>query len=313
MPKILIAAGGTGGHLFPAQALAEQLSDGSPELELFFAGAKLSTNSYFDKENYRFYDVASTTPFRGGVVAALKSVGILLKGIGESLKLLSKERPSLVIGFGSFHVFPLLCAAVLKRIPIVLFESNAIPGKVVRLFSKKAKWTGIYFSSARNYLKGHVIDVEIPVRKAIDLSLSKQTARRQFGLSPDVMTLLIFGGSQGAKGINKNILEMLPLLKNAGLFFQCIHFTGCDETATEVSRRCLELGVGCYAKKFEKRMDLAWGAADAVICRAGAMTLAELLRSEVPGILIPYPSASDGHQLKMRSFWKNKSGGQCIY
>lgn len=308
MPKkILIAAGGTGGHLFPAQALSDQLLKEHPDLELFFAGAKLSTNAYFDKEKFRFYDVSSTTPFRGSPFAALKAIWILLKGIRDSLRLLSKEKPALVVGFGSFHVFPILCAAVLKKIPIALFESNAIPGKVVRLFSKKAKWTGVYFSAAKDYLQGATRDVEIPTRTGTHSCLSKQEARQFFGLDPDATTLLIFGGSQGAQGINNKILQMLPLLKKENL--QLIHLTGCDAMALLVAKRCKELGISCCAKKFEKRMDAAWNAADAVICRAGAMTLAELLLYEVPGILIPYPSASDQHQLKNALFIEKNVGG----
>ncbi len=147
--KILFAAGGTGGHLFPAQALAEQLMGDS--VELLFAGARLSQNAYFDKTKFPYHDIASTTPFRGGVLKALKSTGILIKGIRESLRLLSQEKPDLVVGFGSFHAFPVLCAAVLKKIPLVLFESNAIPGKVIRLFSKRAVFDSEFtFPKRRN-------------------------------------------------------------------------------------------------------------------------------------------------------------------
>lgn len=307
--KILIAAGGTGGHLFPAQALAEQLLKRNTDFELFFAGAKLSTNIYFDKEKFRFYDIASTTPFRGNLLTALRSIAILIKGITESFRLFSKEKPDLVVGFGSFHVFPLLCVAVIMRTPIVLFESNAIPGKVVRLFSKKAKLTGVYFSDARNYLKGCTVDVEIPVKLATAVPISKQQARKQLNLDPDKMTLLVFGGSQGARGINKNILEVLPLLKKENLSLQLIHLTGCEETVAKVTQLCNQLGISCCVKKFETQMAIAWGAADAVICRAGAMTLAELLHHEVPGILIPYPAASDQHQLKNALFLEKTVGG----
>ncbi len=307
--KILIAAGGTGGHLFPAQTLSDQLLKEHPDLELFFAGAKLSSNAYFDQKKFRFYDIASTTPFRGGPLAVLKSIGVLINGIKESVHLLSKEKPMLIVGFGSFHVFPILFAAVIKKIPIVLFESNAIPGKVVRLFSKKAQWTGIYFSAAKDYLKGATHEVEIPTRVETNLCISKQEARRRFGLNPDTPTLLIFGGSQGAQEINNKILQMLSLLKNEKLSFQLIHLTGCDAMAMRVEQCCNELGITCYAKKFEKRMEVAWEAADIVVCRSGAMTLAELLFHEVPGVLIPYPFASDQHQLKNALFIEKNVGG----
>ncbi len=306
--KILFAAGGTGGHLFPAQALAEQLiGDG---VELLFAGARLSQNVYFDKTKFPYHDIASTTPFRGGLLKALKSTSILIKGVRESLRLLTKEKPDLVVGFGSFHAFPVLCAAVLKKIPLVLFESNAIPGKVIRLFSKRADLTGIYFSEAKNYLKGKTVEVEIPVRGSCTIEpVSKQEALVQFNLDPDLPTLLVFGGSQGAKSINGTILGLLPILSHEKLPFQLIHFTGNEETALEISRLCEQLNIPCYAKKFEPRMQLAWSAADIAICRSGAMTLSELLHHEVPGILIPYPAASDGHQLKNALFLEKQVGG----
>lgn len=308
--KILIAAGGTGGHLFPAQALAEQLLEEDPLIELFFAGSGLSLNPYLNKERFRFCEVVSTTPFRGSFLKALKSVFLLMRGIKESYALLLKEKPTLIVGFGSFHTFPLLCAAVLRKVPIALFESNAIPGKVVRLFSKRAQLTGIYFSEARRYLKGNTVEVEIPTQSSLTPSaLSKQQAREELGLDPHLPTLLVFGGSQGAQGINRNIIGILPLLKKASHPFQLIHLTGCEETALSVRKLCEELEIRCYIKKFEKGMQKVWSAADKVICRAGAMTLSELLHYEVPGILIPYPAASDGHQLKNALFIEQKVGG----
>jgi UDP-N-acetylglucosamine--N-acetylmuramyl-(pentapeptide) pyrophosphoryl-undecaprenol N-acetylglucosamine transferase len=305
--KILMAAGGTGGHLFPAQALAEQLLEEDPSIELFFAGARLSTNTYLDRERFRFYDVASATPFRGSVLKALLT---LLKGVKESYALLSKEKPTLVVGFGSFHVFPLLLAAVLKRVPLVLFESNAIPGKVVRLFSKRAKWTGIYFSTAKEYLNGEIVEVEIPSSQR--LPLSKQQACEELHLDPHLKTLLVFGGSQGAQKINQQLLATLPLLKQQGLCFQLIHLTGCSNTASATSALCQELAIPCYSQTFEKRMDLVWAATDFAICRAGAMTLSELLCNEVPSILIPYPTASDQHQLKNARFMQTQVGGATV-
>lgn len=308
--KIVFAAGGTGGHLFPAQALASQLMEENASIDLFFAGARLNVNPYFDKGKFRFYDVASTTPYHGSFLKIFKSAAILIKGVLESYQLLSKEKPALIVGFGSFHAFPVLCAAVIKRIPLVLFESNAIPGKVIRLFSKKAEFTGIYFSDVKDYLKGRTVDVDIPTKSTnCSKILSKQGARAGLNLDPNLTTLLVFGGSQGAKGINKNILGMLPLLKEEKLPFQLIHLTGCDEITTEVTQLCALLNIPCYVKKFEKQMDIVWRAADLAICRSGAMTLSELLYHEVPAILIPYPAASDQHQLKNALFLEKKVGG----
>jgi len=291
--KILFAAGGTGGHLFPAQTVAaELLKEGN--IEVLFAGAGLKENRYFDREKFSYKEVVSTTPFRGGLFKAIRSIGILLSGILSSLRLLKEEKPDLIIGFGSFHTFPVLCAARLKKIPILLFESNSIPGKVVRFFSKKAVCTALFFPEANRYLKGKTVAVEMP--QAAQKKYSPEEARRLFGLDPDKPTLLVFGGSQGAKAINNQILSFLK--EKGSSSFQLIHFTGNAETAAEVEKVCNSLSIPCYVRPFEKQMAIAWSGADLVLCRSGAMTVAELMHYEVPGILVPYPFASDDHQLK---------------
>lgn len=304
---IVFAAGGTGGHLFPAQALAEQILQKTSHFQIFFAGADLQANPYFDKEKFVGCNITSSTPFRGNPFKAIK---ILFAGVQESIRFLEEKKPSLVVGFGSFHSFPILCAAVLKKIPLVLFESNAIPGKVVRFFSRKAEWTGIHFAETERYLKGKTIDVHIPSTTLLEDSLlSKEEARRQFGLKPDLFTLLVFGGSQGAQEINKLIDGMLPLLEKEKFPLQLIHFTGNEPMAQEIRLLCRHLQVPCYVKKFEKQMDIAWRACDLAICRSGAMTLSELLRYKVPAILIPYPRAADGHQLKNALFFEKEVKG----
>src|SRR5262249_19297128 len=161
-----------------------------------------------------------------------------------------------------------------------------------RLFSRKARFTGIYFSEARKYLKGKIVDVEIPKRtEGSSPRLDPQEARSLWGLDPDVATLLVFGGSQGAKGINEAVCGLLPLLSSAKLPVQLLHFTGDECMAAKMSQLCHSLGISSYVKKFEPQMHIAWSAADIVVCRAGAMTLSELLRYEVPGVLVPYPKA----------------------
>ncbi len=306
--KVIFAAGGTGGHLFPAQGLAEQIQKNKPEIELLFAGAKLSDNVHFDKTKFSFYDITSMTPFSGNIFKAFKSIGLLLLGIFESLSLLSEKKPDLVIGFGSFHAFPVLCAAAIKKIPFILFESNSIPGKVIKLFSKKAIVTAIYFEEAKHYLKGKTVEVEIPIKSFQSRSLVPQEdARHLLGLDPKLPTLLVFGGSQGAKQINKYLIELLPILKRETPF-QLIHLTGSEEIASDVRIICAALKIPCYVKKFETRMDLVWNSADIALCRSGAMTLSEIFYYGVPAILIPYPFAADQHQLKNAQFLQEVGG-----
>jgi UDP-N-acetylglucosamine--N-acetylmuramyl-(pentapeptide) pyrophosphoryl-undecaprenol N-acetylglucosamine transferase len=309
--KLIFAAGGTGGHLFPAQALAEQLLKEKPDLNLLFAGANLSRNAYFDRSKFAYYDIQSMTPFQGSLLKKVKSFWTLLKGIFASILLLKREKPDLIVGFGSFHAFPILGAAKVLNIPIVLFESNAIPGKVVRFFSKKALFTGIFFPETKKHLSGTLFEVDIPQKKTLskDSVLEPQAARQLLGLDSKLLTVLVFGGSQGAKGINKHMLDLVPLIHKQKLAVQWIHFTGNEETTMQMIKLCETLSVPCCVKTFEPRIGIAWQAADLVICRAGAMTLAELLYYEVPGILIPYPFAADRHQLKNALFIENQVKG----
>ncbi len=312
--KIIFAAGGTGGHLFPAQALAEQVQKKMPHITVLFAGAHLSGNVHFDKTKFPFSDVSSATPFGRNLFKALRSLACLFTGIRQSFSLLASREPDLVIGFGSFHAFPVLFAAVMKRIPVILFESNAIPGKVVRLFSKRTLFTAVYFSSAKQHLKGKTIEVEIPIKNPESRQkIDAKQARTELGLDPELPTILVFGGSQGAKKINQQILELLPILKKENTYFQLIHLTGSDEMAAEVAHCCAALNIPCYVKKFESRMNLAWSAADLAICRSGAMTVSELLYYEVPAILVPYPFAADQHQNVNALFIEQKVGGGIVY
>lgn len=285
--KILIAVGGTGGHLFPAQSLARDLLSKDRDIELLFAGAGLSSNHYFHRDAFPFRDVTSATPFRGNILAAGKQI---LSGVQSGIKLIKEFQPDLVIGFGSFHSFPLLAAAVYKRVPYMLFEPNAIPGKVNRLFSRWAETTAVQFSHARVGLKGEMVEVAMPL---IRTSVDRKSAHAYFGLNPDLPTLLVFGGSQGAAAINRVLCEAAALFTPP---LQIIHITGRKGDIEQVRRGYALLDLPVCVKEFEEKMSYAYSAADLAVCRAGALTLSELISYELPAILIPYPFATDDHQ-----------------
>jgi UDP-N-acetylglucosamine--N-acetylmuramyl-(pentapeptide) pyrophosphoryl-undecaprenol N-acetylglucosamine transferase len=305
--RILFAAGGTGGHLFPAQAVAEQIAASQPEIELLFSGAGLSSNRCFDQTRFAHREITSATPFGKGRISALCS---LVKGMRESLALFSDFKPDLLIGFGSYHAFPLLCAAWIKRIPMVLFESNAHPGKVIRLFASSSLFTAVHFLEAKKYLKGEVVEVSLPTRHSMNKKrVTQEEARKKLGLRIDCFTLLVFGGSQGAQRINQMISALLPLL---GLPIQLIHLTGNSGAAQEIAHQCAQLGIPAYVREFEKEMDLLFSAADLAICRSGAATLAELIDFELPSLLIPFPFAADQHQLKNARFAEKEVQGSLL-
>lgn len=302
--KVLITVGGTGGHVFPALALAQQLEEALPEIKIQFVGGKLNTNRYFDKGIFPYHSIScgsfsSKNPFSLG-----KSLYNIVKGIKQSKDLFKNFKPDLVIGFGSYHTLPSLLAAKLCKIPIVLHESNSIPGKVNRLISPYAVVTAVLFPDAIQSLKGHVVLSGVPLRKGFKKgSVSKQDALTYFGLTSVKPTLLVFGGSQGAKALNKVVLQAVDKE------LQVIHITGQEESVNELTEKYKQKGIDACVKGFETRMDLAWQASDFALCRAGSGTIAEALEFEVPCILIPYPFAADDHQKQNASFMVNTVGG----
>jgi len=299
--KIVIAAGGTGGHLFPAQALALDLIQSKPELEVVFMSPGLAKNPYFQKDHFPYREIASATPYKKHPLQLLKAFFQLMKGTLQSLHHLGRIRPKVVIGFGSFHSFPILLAAKLHRIPIVLFESNAVPGKVNRFCSRWSKFTAIHFMRAAKYLKGKTVCVRMPLLKK-DSGISQQKAREYFELDQEKLTFLIFGGSQGAQAINRFFCASLEKLLSKDFHFQVVHIVGNPERAEKLREVYSKYNIPASVKPFEEKMDFAWSAADLSISRAGAATLAEQIEFSIPGILIPYPYATENHQGKNASF-----------
>lgn len=299
--KIVIAAGGTGGHLFPAQALAFDLIKTKPDMQVLFISPNLSKNPYFQKNCFSYREIASASPYKKKFIQLIKACLSLMQGTIQSLYHLAKIRPKVVIGFGSFHAFPILLAAKIYRIPLILFEPNTAPGKVNRFCSRWSRFTAIHFPCAAKYLKGKAIGVRMPLlRKESDISPKK--AREYFNLDPNQLTLLIFGGSQGARAINHLFTLSIEKLLNKRLSFQLIHIVGDPKQAQEISEMYAKNNIHASVKLFEKNMVMAWLAADLSISRAGAGTLAEQIEFGVPGILIPYPYASENHQEQNASF-----------
>lgn len=304
--RILIAVGGSGGHVYPAQAVAEGLKNNSPfDIELLFIGGGLTVNPFFDRNTFRFQDVACAPFSSKNPLTLCHNMYAFSHGILQSRRTIQLFTPDIIIGFGSFHSFPPLVAARLAKIPMILHEANAIPGKINRLFARYAHTISIAFPDAAELLEGNTVEVEMPMRTGYRTGIiSKEEARKFYGLQPHLSTILIFGGSQGALAINRLCSEAAVICaeKEGMPRFQVLHFTGSNKGNKEAIE-CYQRGsVKAIVKDFESRMDMAWSAADLVIGRSGASTVAEQIAFEVPGILIPYPYAADGHQDKNADF-----------
>jgi len=186
----MIAAGGTGGHLFPAQSLALDLREKHPDINITFVGAGLGGNDYFKKGVFPYLDIKSGTPFKKHPIKLLKALLKLFQGTVSCLRFFSKKKPDVIVGFGSFHTFPAILAAKIRKVPIVIFESNALPGKVNRFCSKWAIVSAIQFSHASKYLRSKSVCVQMPISKKEEPTKNKRGAILGFkGKSPHFLFL----------------------------------------------------------------------------------------------------------------------------
>ena len=277
--KVLIAAGGSGGHLFPAQQLSRDLG---LDAEVMFAGHGICKNPFFQK-GIPFQEIRAE-PFKRGNY--LRFIFGSVVGFFQSCFLLMKFSPDVVVGFGSYHTFPILLASTFLCKKIVLFEANCTLGKVNRFFSRVASKVAVQFPQ-----NSYELVPLLPWGKRE--VVSRLEALAYFGLEEGLKTILIFGGSQGASFFN----EIMPKV-NFPPDVQLIHLTGKGAVSYPKHRSCV--------KEFEKRMDLAYAAADLVICRSGAGAVAELLHYKKKALLIPFPFSTENHQLQNALFLKRK-------
>jgi len=294
--RILVSAGGSGGHVFPAQAFAEAIEAADPSVEtVFVTGEKFARGrDFFDEIPAGRVVRIKSAAFRGIRSALSLSFYTLLgKGFGESRSAIARFSPALVVGFGGHHTVPIVLAARAAGIPTLLHEQNATFGLANGLLSRFATRTACAFepptSAARCFRAG------MPLRAGLRRA-AREEAVAKLGLDLGKKTLLVAGGSQGARGVNDGVLKFVAqygaeLQKN----WQIVHLTGSSdfervdafyETSPVPARR--------FA--FCDDMSSAYSASDLVVCRAGAVTLHELAFFEKCAILVPYPAAN-GHQL----------------
>jgi UDP-N-acetylglucosamine--N-acetylmuramyl-(pentapeptide) pyrophosphoryl-undecaprenol N-acetylglucosamine transferase len=285
---VIIAAGGTGGHVIPAQVVAEQLQ--KEGISSSFAAFGLSQNPFFDRSKWTFHDIPSAPPS-----LSVRFFSSTAKGLGRALRLMRKERPSLVVGFGSYHALPVLSAASILRIPIVLYAADSVPGRVVRLFAPLAQWTGCFFEEATARIRGKTYHVDFPLRSSFHTSPTKQEGCSYFSIDHHLPTVLILGGSQGARALNVVVPAALAKLKKP---ITVIHLAGNDADLGAIAAAYHQMAIKASVRGYENAMHNAFAAADLVIARSGASTIAEVEACQKPAMYIPYPHAMDDHQKK---------------
>ncbi len=294
--KILIAGGGTGGHVFPGIAVAEELRAHHPGVEVVFVGGPRGIEATAVPEaKFRLLTLSTAgfprrQPWRWPGAACINVFGLF-----QAFAILLRERPRAVLGTGGYVSGPVSFAARVLGIPLLLQEQNSIPGVTNRLLSRIANEVHLSFLEARSHFprRDHLKVTGNPVRAHI-LSGDREPSLREFKLSTAKPTLFIFGGSLGAKRINAAAVDALRRLKGR-VDVQCILQTGKeDHEATKALVAAEQLPA--IVLPFVKKMHLAYAAADLVVCRAGAMTLAEIAVCGRPSILVPYPYAAHDHQ-----------------
>lgn len=295
--KVVISGGGTGGHIFPAIAIADALKRRFPQAEILFIGAKGRMEmERVPKAGYRIEGlwISGFTKDASALSLPFKLVSSMAKAIG----ILRRFKPDVVIGVGGFASGPTLKAANWLGIPTVIQEQNSYPGKTNRNVGKKAKAICVAYEHLDQWFPAEKIHLTgNPLRANIKLNGCREDAAEYFNLDPDEPVALVVGGSQGALGINKGISAKLSAFKESNL--QLIWQTGKSyfgQAMKEVEDLRLEDKVKPVV--FIDRMDLAYGLADMVVSRAGAMSISELALVQKPVIFVPLPTAAEDHQTK---------------
>jgi UDP-N-acetylglucosamine--N-acetylmuramyl-(pentapeptide) pyrophosphoryl-undecaprenol N-acetylglucosamine transferase len=295
--RILVAAGSSGGHIFPALAFLESLKEKYPDNETLLLLPEKSRGKIdcIDGCGYKIRYIPLASVRFSLKREDLKNLLGLFKAILQSLRILLDFHPDIVVGFGSATSVPVVILAWLLRVKTLIHEQNVIPGKANKLLAEFSDKVAVSFAESREYLKRHrnkTVTTGNPLRKKI-LRVDKQEARDYFGFSKDKLTILVMGGSQGSSNINDGFLNALSLLKDkAGL--QVIHLAGSSDYAL-IKERYNDLGAAFALFDFFAPMHYAYCASDLALSRAGATTIAELIFYGLPSILVPYPYAYE-HQ-----------------
>ncbi len=293
--KLVIAGGGTGGHLFPGVAIAEELRARQPDAAITFVGTKRGIEARVLPELGWPLELIEVSGLKTvGALGALRGLLRLPKALWQARKILKRLRPDAVIGVGGYASGPLVLVARLRGIPTAICEQNSVPGLTNKLLGKVARTVFLSFDESRRFFKPDKVTLAgNPVRRAL-LQRLLTTHASDMARADDQVHVLVCGGSQGAVAVNELAATALAAIAK-DLPLGITHQTGeRDLAATEA--RYAAAGVTATCSAFIKDMASAYHVADLVIGRAGATTVAELAIAGKPAIFIPYPFAADNHQ-----------------
>jgi len=296
--KVVIACGGTGGHLFPGVAVGESLLARGHEVLLLVSEKEIDRKALEGRQGFEIRRLPSMGWPRGISIQTLRFFAQLIRARTFCRKLYSEWTPHAVLAMGGFTSAAPIWEAGKRWIPTVIHEANVIPGRANRLLARKATRVVVGFREAaaafeRTLGPGRVSFTGTPVRGEMKGKIDRKAARAELGFDPDHKLILVMGGSQGAQGLNTRILEALPALKGEPL--EWAHLTGAGEQG-RVESAYREHGFKARVWPFFDRMINLYAGADLVIARSGASSITEINYFGLPAIYIPYPYAADRHQ-----------------
>ena len=311
MSKFIIACGGTGGHLSPGIALAEALVARGHSATLFISHKDVDTRLVEKYPQLPAVRVASA-PFGVRPDVLARFTGKQAQGLFFSWRYLKAHRPDAIIGFGGFTNAGVVLAGRMLNIPVALHEANRVPGRAIRQLSGLAARLylppGVRMPGIRGVTVRHT---GLPVRNEIT-RLPRDVARAQLGVDPAQKLLVIIGGSQGASNLNQWAEQNLAAFALEDIQVYCITGLGKGVAGRRELHGKNGRTVHAWFEAFSDRVGVLLSAADLVLSRAGAGTIAELVRCETPAILIPYPHAADNHQWANATYFEQQGGGVVV-
>lgn len=289
--RVLIAGGGTGGHVIPALAIARELKSRYDAEVLFVGTARGIENRLVPQAGFGLMRIK---------VGALKNVGLLTRvrtlmglplAILEARKIVAAFAPDVVVGVGGYASGPAMAAAILARIPSLAFEPNLVPGFANKMVGRRVSAAAVHFEETKKFFRNAQV-VGVPVRPEF---FATPTAGRPALAQSRPPTLLVFGGSQGAQAINQAMTGALPEVLRRVPGLRLIHQTG-ERDYNDVQAAYASAGAAAEVSAFIDKMPQAFAEADLLVCRSGASTVAEVTAAGKPAIFVPFPRAADDHQ-----------------
>jgi len=303
--RVLIAAGGTGGHIYPGIAVAQEILRRDANAIVRFVGTARGLESRLvPQAGFALTLIDSSGLKNVSLAVRARGVATLPKSFLSTLSLLREFKPDVVVGAGGYVSGPVVLTASLIKRPTLVMESNALPGWTNRVLARFVDRAAVSFEEALPFFRGKAVVTGNPVRRDF-FEIPKKVR------NPDVFSILVFGGSQGARAINEAMMAALPLLKTSPIALRIKHQTGPSDfekveasyrnagwTANVVLRQADSLSCVADVSSYIDNMVDDFAKADLVICRAGATTTAELIAAGKAALMIPFPFAADDHQRK---------------